>query len=103
MAKQSGRQKAVVERVLHEFKQGTLESGSGAKVKSRRQAVAIGLSEAGASDRQTPAENRKRLRTTEARQAAGGETKASLYARARARNIPGRSRMSKAALIRALE
>jgi hypothetical protein len=32
---------------LHEFKQGTARSGrSGAKVKSRKQAIAIGLSEA---------------------------------------------------------
>ena len=36
-----------VERAMHEFKRGELESGrSGKKVKSREQAVAIGLSEA---------------------------------------------------------
>jgi hypothetical protein len=35
-----------VEKVMHEFKEGTLKSSSGAKVKSRKQAVAIGLSEA---------------------------------------------------------
>lgn len=33
-------------KVLGEFKRGTLRSGSGAKVKSRKQAVAIALSEA---------------------------------------------------------
>lgn len=32
--------------VMSEFKHGTLHSGSGAKVKSRPQAIAIGLSEA---------------------------------------------------------
>jgi Family of unknown function (DUF6496) len=36
-----------VERVMHEKKQGTLKSGrSGKKVTSRKQAIAIGLSEA---------------------------------------------------------
>ncbi len=31
---------------MHEFKRGKLRSGSGHKVKSRKQAIAIGLSEA---------------------------------------------------------
>jgi hypothetical protein len=35
-----------VERTMHEFKRGTLRSGSGGKVKSRKQAIAIGLSQA---------------------------------------------------------
>lgn len=35
-----------VERAMHERKRGTLKSGSGRKVKSRKQAIAIGLSEA---------------------------------------------------------
>ena len=35
-----------VEKVMHERKMGTLKSGSGRKVKSRKQAIAIGLSEA---------------------------------------------------------
>lgn len=35
-----------VKKVMHEFKHGQLKSGSGHKVKSRDQAVAIGLSEA---------------------------------------------------------
>jgi hypothetical protein len=35
-----------VKRVMHEMKHGTLKSGSGKKVKSRKQAIAIGLSEA---------------------------------------------------------
>ena len=39
--------KKKVKRVMHEMKEGTLRSGrSGKKVTSRRQAVAIGLSEA---------------------------------------------------------
>lgn len=44
-----------VERVMHEFKEGTLRSGkSGPKVRSRKQAVAIGLSEARESGAQVP-------------------------------------------------
>jgi hypothetical protein len=36
-----------VERAMHEMKRGTLKSGrSGKKVRSRKQAIAIGLSEA---------------------------------------------------------
>lgn len=35
-----------VEDVMHEFKEGKLKSGSGKKVTSKKQAVAIGLSEA---------------------------------------------------------
>jgi hypothetical protein len=39
--------KKKVKRVMHELKQGTLRSGgSGKKVTSRKQAIAIGLSEA---------------------------------------------------------
>ena len=39
-----GRKK--VAKTMREYKRGTLKSGSGKKVKSREQAVAIGLSEA---------------------------------------------------------
>ena len=35
-----------VEKAMHERKKGTLKSGSGKKVTSRKQAIAIGLSEA---------------------------------------------------------
>jgi hypothetical protein len=35
-----------VKSAVHRMKRGTLKSGSGGKVKSRKQAIAIGLSEA---------------------------------------------------------
>lgn len=38
--------KSKVEKVMHEYKEGKLRSGAGSKVKSRKQAVAIALSEA---------------------------------------------------------
>jgi hypothetical protein len=40
-----------VEKVMGEFKRGTLKSSSGKKVKSRKQAIAIGLSEQRAADK----------------------------------------------------
>jgi hypothetical protein len=44
-----------VERAMREMKEGTLKSGrSGKKVKSRNQAIAIGLSEARASGAKVP-------------------------------------------------
>ena len=39
------RNRGKVEKVMSEFKEGSLKSGSGHKVKSRDQAVAIALSE----------------------------------------------------------
>lgn len=50
--KETKKQKDKVEKVMHEFKEGTLKSGkdgAGGKVKSREQAVAIAMSEAGIS------------------------------------------------------
>jgi hypothetical protein len=65
-------QKETIERVMHEYKHGKLRSGtSGQKVKSRKQAVAIALSEAGASDQRTPKENEEHLRHTKAKERRG--------------------------------
>ena len=46
MAKYGKKAQDKVERVMRERKQGKLRSGSGRKVTSRKQAIAIGLSEA---------------------------------------------------------
>ncbi len=46
MAKYGKTAQKKVKRAMHERKHGTLRSGSGGKVKSRKQAIAIGLSEA---------------------------------------------------------
>jgi uncharacterized protein DUF6496 len=47
MAKYGKKAQQKVKRAMHERKHGTLKSGrSGRKVKSRKQAIAIGLSEA---------------------------------------------------------
>jgi hypothetical protein len=76
MVKASPRQRRTEGRVMHEFKHGELKSGpggKGGKVKSRKQAIAIALSEAGASKYDSKArQQRKRSRT--ARKEAGGRT-----------------------------
>jgi ribosomal protein S21 len=46
MAKYSRGASKTVESAMRRRKRGTLKSGSGRKVKSRKQAIAIGLSEA---------------------------------------------------------
>jgi hypothetical protein len=50
-----------VKRVMHEYKHGELKSGgSGKKVTSRKQAIAIGLSEATGMAAKIPSKSRKR-------------------------------------------
>lgn len=46
MAKYSEKASDKVEKTMHEMKEGKLKTGSGKKVTSKKQAVAIGLSEA---------------------------------------------------------
>jgi hypothetical protein len=151
---ETARQKRITGRVMHEFKHGELKSGpggKGGKVKSRRQAIAIALNEAGDSRYESARSNRRKLRRTERKEAAGrtaqqeregkshlgaagqrestramggknaekrtargrkaartrahradGHTRAELYARARRRDIAGRSKMTKRQLENAL-
>jgi Family of unknown function (DUF6496) len=70
MAKQNRRQKEIVGRVMHESKHGELET-RGRKVRNPRQAIAIGLSEAGASKRKSPAQNRRSRARTETKERQG--------------------------------
>ncbi|MFD0750047.1 DUF6496 domain-containing protein [Mucilaginibacter calamicampi] len=46
MAKYSEKAGEKVEKTMHEMKEGNLKTGSGKKVTSKKQAIAIGLSEA---------------------------------------------------------
>lgn len=57
--KYSKRSQKKVEEVMHEYKRGKLKSSSGQKVKSRKQAVAIGLSEARQEGAKVPAKESK--------------------------------------------
>ena len=56
-----------VKGAMHKRKRGTLKSGSGKTVRSRKQAIAIGLSEARNKGKKVPAKKpaRKRQRTEE--------------------------------------
>jgi hypothetical protein len=60
MAKYSKKASEKVERVMHEKKAGTLRSGSGKKVTSRKQAIAIGLSEARKAGAKVPKKKKSR-------------------------------------------
>jgi hypothetical protein len=55
MAKYGKRAQKTVESAMRRRKKGTLRSGSGQKVTSRKQAVAIGLSEAREKGAKVPA------------------------------------------------
>jgi hypothetical protein len=70
--KYSKKASAKVERAMKERKSGTLKSGrSGKKVTSRRQAIAIGLSEARAAGAKVPKKTAKTGRKAKKRKAKG--------------------------------
>ena len=59
MARYSKKARIKIGEVMHEFKEGTLKSGkngSGGKVKNRKQAIAIGISEARETGLKVPPE-----------------------------------------------
>ena len=112
---QSKPQKETVERVMHEFKHGELKGPDGEPIRDAKQAIAIGLSEAGASNQVTSKQNKHNLAHAKANERQGrtsqqeaegkGAIRSSrleLYEEARRRDIPGRSKMDKAQLERAL-
>jgi hypothetical protein len=63
MAKYSKKAQEKVEKVMHERKEGTLKSGSGKKVTSRKQAIAIGLSEARKAGAKVPKKKTAKKKT----------------------------------------
>jgi len=65
MARKYGKKaSSKVRKAMHERKAGTLKSGrSGKKVKSRKQAIAIGLSEARRAGAKVPAKKSSRSRS----------------------------------------
>jgi len=73
-AKTSPRQRKSIGRVMHEYAHGELKSGrsgKGGKVRSRRQAIAIALNEAGASKYNSRRKNRRNEARTERKEAKG--------------------------------
>lgn len=71
MARYGKKAQEKVEETMRERKQGTLRSGSGAKVTSRKQAIAIGLSEARKEGGKVPS---KKSSGTAAKKSAGSKT-----------------------------
>jgi len=79
---------AKVKAAMHERKRGTLRSGrSGKKVKSRKQAIAIGLSQARRAGGKVPT----RAKGSSSRRSAGGGRKASRKTTSRKRTRRARS------------
>ena len=58
----NGRGRRKVKKVMREYKLGSLRSSSGRKVRKRKQAVAIALSEARKSGARIPRKRRRRSR-----------------------------------------
>jgi hypothetical protein len=74
MARESMAQRKTTGRVMHEFAHGELKSGrggKGGKVKSRKQAIAIALKEAGASKDESPKKNKRNLAKSKRKEATG--------------------------------
>ena len=72
MAKYGKKAQAKVERAMHERKRGTLKSGStGKRVTSRKQAIAIGLSEARRKGGKVPRKSSGRKRKAGGRKRGG--------------------------------
>jgi hypothetical protein len=77
MAKYSKVAQKKVERALHERKRGQLKSGgSGKTVKSRKQAIAIGLSEARRAGAKVPKKGARKTATKTTRKSAAKKTTA---------------------------
>jgi hypothetical protein len=76
MAKYGKKASKTVESAMKRRKKGTLKSGSGATVKSRKQAIAIGLSEAREKGAKVPAKRKSAARKSSARKTGGTKKKA---------------------------
>jgi hypothetical protein len=66
-----------VSRAMHERKEGTLRSGSGKRVRSRKQAIAIGLSEARKAGGKVPRKKTASSSATRRRKKSSGARKSS--------------------------
>jgi hypothetical protein len=67
MAKRKSAASRSVKSAMHRKKKGTLKSGSGRRVKSRKQAIAIGLNEARKKGAKVPRRKGSRKRSTKKR------------------------------------
>jgi hypothetical protein len=115
MPSQSKEQRGTMERVMHEYKEGELRTGrgKGPKVKSRKQAIAIGLHESGATNQESAAKNKANLARSKSKERKGqtaeaekegkraqGRTVAKGESRARGSSTSSRSTSSRSAASR---
>jgi hypothetical protein len=76
MARYGKKARSKVKRAMHERKRGTLRSGrSGRKVKSKKQAIAIGLSEARRSGAKVPRRKKSKSKKKSKKSASSGRKK----------------------------
>jgi len=64
MAKYSKKAEDKIHKVMHEYKEGHLKSSSGRKVTSRKQAIAIGISEAREQGAKVPPKKSSKRKST---------------------------------------
>jgi hypothetical protein len=102
MAKYGKKASSKVEKAMHERKRGTLKSGrSGKTVKSRKQAIAIGLSEARREGAKVPAKKKssssktKKSGTSKSRKSSGSKTRKSSTSKTRKSTRSSTRRKSK--------
>ncbi len=92
MAKYSKKAEDKVHKVMHEYKEGDLKSSSGRKVTSRKQAIAIGISEARASGAKVP--SKKAAKKSAAKKSATKKSTAKKSAAKKSSARKSTSRMS---------
>ena len=71
MAKYGAKASEKVEKAMHERKRGALKSGLGKKVKSKKQAIAIGLSQARKAGGKVPAKKSSGKKSSGKKSSAG--------------------------------
>ncbi|MDF2437347.1 MAG: hypothetical protein K0Q95_1723 [Bacteroidota bacterium] len=97
MAKYGKKAQEKVEETMHEMKEGKLRSGSGKKVTSKKQAVAIGLSEARKAGGKVPSKkgSKKTAKKANKKSAKKAPKKAAKKTSKRAGKKPGPKKGSK--------
>lgn len=93
MAKYGRKTQNKVRKVMHERKHGELKSGSGRKVKSRKQAIAIALSEARREGDKVPPRKGRKKSTSRKGRSSGSRT-SSRSRKSGSRKSSSRSRSS---------
>ena len=75
MAKYGKKAQKTVKDAMHKMKEGKLKTGTGKKVKSKKQAVAIGLSEAREKGAKVPAKGSKKSQRGSAKKSSRPQSK----------------------------